>query len=344
MKILIATTIVPHIYGGGTQIYEWLEMKLKEYGHQADSVCIPFETSHELFMEQMLSQRLYHLEDAADRLVCIRMPAYLLKHESKYLWFIHHYRQVYDMWETEYSVPHDEWGKAVREFVMRADNMAFAEAKRIYTNSQVISKRLWDYNGVASEPLYPPLLEPEKLYCEKYGDYIYYPSRVCDHKRQHLVVEAMKYTRTGVKLLITGKVETDSYRHCILNMIRENNLDDKVRLEDEWIPEERKRRYLAESLAIAYTPFDEDSYGYPSLEAHHSGKAVISCTDSGGTDELIVNGQNGFLVDSDPKALAKAFDMLYEDKALAEKMGNEGIKRIQELGITWDNVIGRFTE
>lgn len=343
MKIVIATTIVPFVFGGGTQIGKWLALKLKEYGHQVDMVEIPFCSHYALFMEQMLAMRLYHLEDACDRLICIRMPSYLLKHGQKYLWFIHHYREVYDLWDTKYSAPHTPDGKAVREFIMRADMVGLKEAKQIYTNSQVISKRLLDFNGIEAPPLYPPLLEPEKFYCESYGDYVYYPSRLCDHKRQHLAIEAMKYTKTGVKLLITGKPENEIYRKKIYDLIRDNQLQDKVMLKDDWISEEEKRSSLANCLAGVYIPLDEDSYGYPSLEAHHSGKGVIACTDSGGTDELIVDGENGFLVESDPRKLAEAFDRLYEDKGLAEKMGQRGRQRIEELGITWDNVVRRFT-
>jgi glycosyltransferase involved in cell wall biosynthesis len=294
-------------------------------------------------MEQMLAMRLFHLEDSADRLICVRMPSYLLRHSQKYLWFIHHYREAYDLWGTEYSVPQTNEGRAVREFVMRADSMAFAEAKKIYTNSQVISKRLMDFNGIDAQPVYPPILKPEQFYCESYGDYIYYPSRICGHKRQHLAVEAMKYTKTEVKLLISGVVESPPYGEKIADFITSNSLQSKVTVKNEWITEDQKTAYLANCLAVAYVPFDEDSYGYPSLEAHHSAKAVISCTDSGGTDELIVDGENGFLVDSDPKKLAAVFDRLYDDKKLAEKMGHAGIKRINDLDITWDNVIRRFT-
>ena len=43
--------------------------------------------------------------------------------------------------------------------------------------------------------------------------------------------------------------------------------------------------------------------GYPSLEAHHAGKAVITATDSGGTQELIMDGENGFVTGPSPRPL-----------------------------------------
>lgn len=344
MKIIIASTIVPFINGGGVFIVDWLEKKLKEYGHQVDVVKIPFVHDYHTVLKQMLGIRMYHLEDECDRLIAIRTPAYLLKHPDKYLWFIHHYREMYDLWGTEYEqFPRNNEILAIREYVKRADDLAFREAKRIYTNSQVISNRLKRYNNITAQPVYPPVLRPEQFHCEQYGDYIYYTSRICGHKRQWLAIEAMKYVKSGVKLLISGKIESPQEEQRIQAIIRENNLEQKVTVVDRWISEQEKADYFANCLAAIYIPFDEDSYGYPSLEAHHSQKAVISCTDSGGTDELIVNGKNGFLVEPDAKKLAEVFDRLYEDKKLAEKMGQNGLQRIQELDITWDNVIRRFT-
>ena len=345
MKIIIASTIIPFIEGGGTFIVDWLEKKLNEYGHQVDVVKIPFSSYYADMLIQMTALRLYHLEDNCDRLICIRMPSYLLKHPDKYLWFIHHYREVYDLWDSEKSyLPKIQETIAIREYIMRADNLAFSEAKCIYTNSNIVSRRLRYYNNIIAEPLFPPILNPENFYCDKYGDFIYYSSRINSIKRQLLAVQAMRYTKTDVKLLITGKSEDINYIEEINNYIKNNSLEKKVTIINEWISENEKSKYFSQCLAALYIPFDEDSYGYPSLEAHHSRKAVITCVDSGGTDELIINDENGWLVTPDPKNIAKYLDKLYIDRKLAEQMGNRGQERINELGITWDNVINKFTK
>lgn len=345
MKIVIASTIVPFIEGGGTFIVDWLEEKLKEYGHQVAVVKIPFSSHYKMMLSQIMALRLYHLEDTCDRLICIRMPSYLLKHSDKYLWFIHHYREVYDLWNTSFDgIPKNNESLAIREYIKRADEVAFLESKKIYTNSSIVSKRLRQYNEVDSVPLYPPIFHPEQFFCDGYGDYIYYTSRICRPKRQLLAVQAMRYTKTNVKLVITGKSEQESYFNEIINYIKQYHLEKKILIRNEWITEQEKVVYFSKCLAALYIPFDEDSYGYPSLEAHHSQKAVISCKDSGGTDELIETGKNGFLINATPQELAEKFDYLYENKFQAEKMGKRGMERILELGITWGNVVGRFTE
>jgi len=346
MKIIIASTIVPFIEGGASLMVNWLEQKLLEYGHNVDVVNIPFSSDYRKILSQITALRLYHFEDACDRLICIRMPSYFIKHPNKYLWFIHHYREVYDLWNTElgYSPQYVD-AASIREYIIRADTIAFSEAKKIYTNSKNVSKRLINYNNIDSEPLFPPVLKPEQFFCDSYGDYIYYSSRICYPKRQLLAVQAMKYTKSDVKLLITGKPDTPTgYIDEIKKYIQSNFLRNKVTILDKWITEDQKVEYFAKCLAALYIPYDEDSYGYASLEAHHSKKAVITCTDSGGTEELILNGKNGLILEPDPKILAESFDKLYIDRQLAEKMGNYGFNRVTELGITWDNVIKSFTK
>ncbi len=345
MKIIIASTIVPFVEGGGTFIVDWLEEKLNEYGHQAQAIKIPYSSNYNYLLSQNIGLRMYHLEECCDRLITIRMPAYLLKHPDKYLWFIHHYREFYDLWDTEYNAfPREDRTYAIREYMKRADEVAFEESKKIYTNSQVVSNRLKLYNNIEAGVVYPPLYDEKPFRCNSYGDYVYYSSRICGHKRQLLAVQAMKYTKTPVKLVVSGKTENEVIKAAIAKEINDYNLQNKVTIDDRWITEEEKVRYLADCLAAIYIPFDEDSYGYPSLEAHHSCKAVITCKDSGGTDELIKDGYNGCIVEPTPQALAAVFDKLYENKKEAELMGINAKKRLDELNISWDNVIRRFTE
>jgi len=344
MKIIVASTVVPLIEGGGTFIVDWLVEKLNAYGHQATALKIPFSSHYRQMISQMLALRLYHIEDACDRLVCVRTPSYLLKHPDKRLWFIHHYREVYDLWDTELSgMPRDAEALAIREYIMRADETAFSESKQIYANSQIVSRRLMEFNGVESMPLYPPLLHPEQFYTDGYGDTIYYPSRVNTTKRQLLAVEAMRFVKTDVKLLLTGRSEQPGYADRIHQCIHQYRLEKKVTFRDEWISEKEKADLFSKCLCALYIPIDEDSYGYPSLEAHQSRKAVITCTDSGGTSELIMDDDNGYIVEPNARTLAASFDRMFEEKHNAERMGQRGLERIEELGINWDHVVEAFT-
>jgi glycosyltransferase involved in cell wall biosynthesis len=95
----------------------------------------------------------------------------------------------------------------------------------------------------------------------------------------------------------------------------------------------------AGALAVIYPPFDED-FGYVTLEAFLARKPVITCTDSGGPNEFVVDGVNGFVCAPDPEALAAAVNQLAGDIARAAAMGDAGHDVARR--ITWDGVIEKL--
>jgi glycosyltransferase involved in cell wall biosynthesis len=343
MRVIVASTVLPFVEGGGTFIVDWLEEMLKQRGHQVEALKLPFFSHPPAMLEQMLALRLLDVSHHADRLICIRPPSYLLRHPAKVLWFIHHHRGVYDYWGTPYQdVPDTPDGTRYGNAIIRADEVAFSETRAIFTNSRVVAARLKKFNNVDSEVLYPPLLHPERFACREYGDFILYASRAAHHKRQLLAIEAMRHTRTPVKLVLAGRADSEAYALELRKAIERLGVGGRVRLDTSWISEEEKVRLFAECLAAMYIPLDEDSYGYPSLEAHHSQKAVLTTTDAGGTAELIVDGENGLIVPPEPEALAAAMDRLYEDRALARRMGEAGPAAMDRLQISWDRVVDRL--
>jgi glycosyltransferase involved in cell wall biosynthesis len=116
-------------------------------------------------------------------------------------------------------------------------------------------------------------------------------------------------------------------------------VSDRVSIENRWISEQEKRDVLGRSLAVAYFPLDEDSYGYASLEAAHSRKPILTMADSGGVLEFVVHERNGLICEPDAKAVAESLDRLYSDRKLVELLGSESEQTIKTLRIDWDNVI-----
>ena len=223
---------------------------------------------------------------------------------------------------------------------MRAvDTAALLEAKAIFTNSKVVSDRLKRYNNVASTVLYPPIFKSERFHCRSFNDEIVYICRMEHHKRQHLLIDAMRYTKTPVKLRLCGSSSGPDYSQELTRTIVQAGLHDRVVLEDRWISEEEKVEYLADCLAAAYLPVDEDSYGYPSLEASHAAKPVISTLDSGGVLELVEHGVNGLITAPEPQALAEAMDQLYINREATQRMGRNARARLDDLAINWPHVL-----
>lgn len=345
MEIVIASTIVPFVKGGDAVIVDSLEEALTARGHSVFTLRIPFHADYSQMADQMLGLRLLDIRDYGERLITIRPPSYLLRHPNKVIWFIHHHRTAYDLWDSPYrEFPDNAEGLAYRNLIFNADMTAFREARKIFTNSGVVAKRLKYFNDVEGEVLYPPLMNPERYTCRSYGDYILYVSRLVHHKRQHLAIESMRYVNSGVKLVLAGRCEDSIYRDELYHLIAKYDLHEKVVLIDGWLSDDRKLELFADCLAAIYIPLDEDSYGYPSLEAYAAEKPVITTVDAGGTSELIQSGVNGLITEPEPVQIAMAMDTLFANRERAQEMGLAGKQRIRDLGICWDRLVERLLQ
>jgi glycosyltransferase involved in cell wall biosynthesis len=344
VKVVVLSVHVPFVRGGAELLADWLADNLEERGHETELVRLPFRwTPPRLVLDHMVSARLMHIRPA-DRVVAMKFPAYLVPHENKVLWLLHQFRPVYELWGTPHQgLESSPESARVREAVVAADNAYLPEAGAIYTNSSVTSARLKRFNGLESTVLYPPLRDPGAFRCESYGDYVFFPSRITPPKRQELLVQAMALTQSGVRAVIAGAPDVPVYLDPLYETIEREGLADRVELIPEWISEERKLELYANALAVVYPPLDEDSYGYVTMEAFYASKAVVTCTDSGGTHELVEDGVTGRIVPSTPEALAEALDELAEDRAAAERLGLAGRERLETLNVSWDAVVETLT-
>jgi glycosyltransferase involved in cell wall biosynthesis len=343
VRVAVVTNQAPFVYGGAEQLAEWLEAELQARGHETTVVRIPFRWfPPERVLDHILAARLIHLP-AADRVIAMKFPAYLVPHHSKVLWLLHQFRQAYDLWDS----PHHELantpsGRRIRDAIVAADNSFLIEAERIFTNSLITSDRLQRFNGLESEVLYPPLLDPAGYRADGYGDFVFAPSRLSAIKRQALLIEAMAHVRTPVRLVVAGPPDEPAQLQRLEQLIAELGVGERVELIGRWISDEHKRELFAQALACAYVPFDEDSYGYVTLESFHARKPVVTCSDSGGTLELVEDGVNGFVVAPRPERIAFAFDQLMEDKSQAQGLGEAAFAKLDEFEISWDAVVERL--
>lgn len=343
MRVLIASSFVPFVRGGGRFIVEWLQQKLVEYGHEVEVFYLPFNEHHTALLDNLLSYRLMDLTNSADRLIAIRPPAHSLRHPNKVVWFIHHIRGYYDLAETEYSsVPLSAGGRALRAALRWHDTTALGEARAVFTNSAVVQARLRRFNGLSSEVLYPPLLAPERFRGGDATDEIVCICRVESHKRQELLVRAMEFVETPVKLRICGASSTVGYEQHLKWLVESKRLHERVRLNLSWVGEDTKIERLSRCLAAAYVPLDEDSYGYPTLEAAAARKPTLTTQDAGGTLEFIRDGQNGLITEPTPKAIADGFDRLFRERRNTAAMGQMAFETVDQLKIRWDHVIDRL--
>lgn len=344
MKIAVCTTFSPFIRGGDRNIVSWLKYELEQRGHIVDTVILPQVDSPATIIQQIMALRWIDLS-SADQIICLRPQAHLISHPHKIIWFLHHLRPFYDLWDSPYrGFPNDLRHQGIRDLIRKIDSKALREAKTIFTNSQAVSKRLKEFNQIESSVLYPPIFKPQRFFSSSYGNEIVCLSRINRLKRQHLLIEAVSHTKSPVRLKILGECADPQYTAYINNRISELGVDERVTFNNRWISEEEKIIELSNCLASAYIPYDEDSYGYQTIEAALSFKPTLTASDSGGTLEFVKDGDTGYVADPEAISLARSMDRLYRDVVTTQKLGRNANRRITELGLSWDEVIRNLTK
>ena len=345
MKVTILNVQAPFVRGGAEYLADSLAERIQGRGHQVESIGIPFKWyPQQSVAEHMLACRMMRIDAGEpDLVIGLKFPAYLLPFENKKLWLLHQFRQTYEQWGSEYSgMPDTPEARGLRQMVHQADNKCLREVRELYTNSKIVAGRLKRFNGIdAKEVLFPPLKHPEMFGPGQYGDYYFYPSRLNAAKRQHLAIEAMRHVRPGFRLVLAGKADSDAYGEELHALVQKWNLQERVQFLG-WISEEEKAHWMANALAAIYLPYDEDSYGYVTLEAFHSHKALITFTDSGGTNELVVDRMNGVVTPPSPEALAEALNELAKDRELARELGRAGADTLNHHRIDWEHILDKL--
>ena len=197
MRIAILTTQCPFVIGGAELHAASLVRALREAGHEAEIVSMPFKWyPSATILDHMLAARSMDVSEfngvKIDLAICLKFPAYLMRHPNKTFWILHQHRQAYDMWDSGHTdLLNDADGQLVREAIREADNIELGGAARIFANSANVAKRLRLYNNIIAEPLYHPPPLAGRLYTGEYGSYFYYPSRISPSKRQEFVLRSL---------------------------------------------------------------------------------------------------------------------------------------------------------
>jgi glycosyltransferase involved in cell wall biosynthesis len=344
MRVLVATVQVPFISGGAEIMVDGLCSALSSRGHQVEKIQIPFRFGPPSEVEKTMGK--WESEDfdrldagPADRLIALKFPAFYAKHQSKYVWLMHQHRSCYELWNTKFGESENNPNAvALREKIIDGDNRNLADAKRIYTISQTVSDRLLAFNQIKSEPLLQPPAGAERFYTEDYLPYIFVPSRIEELKRQRLIIEAMGSVDKRVFAVIAGD---GGQREAMEKLAQERGLGGRIiflgRVDDATM-----KRWYANSLAVFFGPIDED-YGFITLEAMLSSKAVITCVDSGGPLSFVQSGVTGFVCAPDCREIAEKVNLLYANRKLAIDLGAQGRSRYKEMDINWENIVDKLT-
>jgi glycosyltransferase involved in cell wall biosynthesis len=339
VRIAVVRPQVPFARGGAEIMADRLVEELRDRGHEADLVTLPFKWYPGVrVLTQAFLWRLVDLDEAdgrpVDLVLATKFPSYLVRHPNKRVWLLHQFRQAYELDGTElgqFGPSSDD--RAVRRKVQALDRIGLGEARRLFATSRNVADRLLRSTGLEAEVLPHP---PQELSyrCEAYGDFVLSVNRLDRAKRIDLLLEAAALD-PSLELVIVGDGPD---RGRLEELARARSLDGRARFAGR-VSEEELAELYGRCLAVYYAPVDED-FGMVPYEAFLSEKPVLTTTDAGGPLEVVSDGRTGLVVAPEAGELARAAGWLRSHREEAAAYGRAG-KTIAE-GVTWSRALERL--
>jgi glycosyltransferase involved in cell wall biosynthesis len=338
--VLVVTSAPPLVEGGHLVIARALEQALVEAGHRSAIVRTPSNSfgqqASAYLANWMTDVRRTGDGDRVDQVISLRFPSYAVRHPTHVSWLNHTMREYYDLWDdfSRQLSPQGRIKERVRRTLIHAADsyLLTHNVSRVFAQSRTVQGRLARWNRVQAEVLHPPP-PPRPYRCDGYGDYLFLPTRLSPLKRVDLLLHALAVPAARhVRCVIGGEGEEHTR---LAGLLRELGLEGRVVLTGR-LSETDLVHHLARCRAVVFVPKGED-YGFVTVEAFASAKAVVTTTDSGGPTELVRTGETGFVVPPEPVALAGALTAMFDSPADAERMGQRALREVATL--TWPNVV-----
>lgn len=275
--------------------------------------------------------------DHFDLVISVKYPAWNIRHRNHVIYLGHRLRGLYDTYpippekdKLTKARPLDFPGPWIKRLVHWLDNRAIRPetiAHAFCTSKTIASRNSYFHPDLPPTVVYHSTAHEN--YRRKPGRYLFTVNRLDAPKRVDLMIQAYMMTQTSVPFLIAGTGPHEPY----LRSLADN--DSRIQFLGD-VSEEKLIDLYAESLAVLYTPYQED-YGLITVEAMKSGKPVITTSDSGGPLEFVVHDVTGWISDPDPADLARTITEALKDTEKIETMGDAAEKTVAH--ISWRNTV-----
>jgi glycosyltransferase involved in cell wall biosynthesis len=332
------------VEGGHMVIARSLVQALRAAGHAADIIVTPqnrFGRQASAYLATWLTDVESADGQPIDQVISLRYPSYAVRHPKHACWLNHTMREYYDLWDR-FSRGLGVAGRAKegarRMAIHAADRYLLTRnVTKLFVQSRTIQQRLAMWPSLRSTVLYPPA--PDRPYrAEAYGPSFFFVSRLNRLKRADLLIRALATGEgVGIEAVVSGEGEE---RAPLERLASELGVANRVTFTGRLSDDQMLDR-LARCRAVVFPPLQED-YGFVTVEAFASRRAVLTCHDSGGPAELVEDGVNGFVCDPTPASLAHALGRLADDAALAERMGNAAFAAGARLN--WPDTVRKLVQ
>ncbi|MGF6661616.1 glycosyltransferase involved in cell wall biosynthesis [Paraburkholderia atlantica] len=339
---IVAPSHVPFALGGAERLWTNLCDAINNtVGAQADIIKIPSQEGD--FWKIVESYRQFYNLDVShfDQVITGKNPSWMIKHDNHVVYMLHPFRGVYDTYHLfrlpeevssahpqlcsiaracELGVETDELFAMIdglreaenvipgelslpspflRAVLHRFDANAMRGVKKFVAISKTVAERREYFHGASEIAVaYPPSDLPVRSGAP--GKYLFTYSRLDEPKRIHLIIEAFRRVKTDFELRVAGVGGQ-------LERLRElASGDNRIRFLGR-LSEESLIEQLQSAYAVPFVPYQED-YGLVAIEALGAGKPLITCTDSGGPTEFVMDGRNGFIAEPTIESLKGAIE------------------------------------
>jgi glycosyltransferase involved in cell wall biosynthesis len=339
VRVAVCAPQVPFERGGAEIFADDLVRQLRERGHEADLVTVPFKWyPGATVLTQAFLWRLLDLREAngrpIDRVVATKFPSYAVKHPHKVVWLLHQFRQAWDLDRTELGqFSESAEDRALRRRVLEFERTMLAEARAVFATSQNVARRLRDSTGLEAEVMPHPPQELEYR-TEAYDDFVLSVGRLDRAKRNDMLLEAAALD-PGLRCVIVGDGPD---RERLERLASDRGLNGRARFAGRVPPGELAELY-GRCLAVYYAPVDED-FGMVPYEAFLSAKPVVTTTDAGGPLEVVADRRTGLVCAPSPQELARACAWLRNNLDDAKAYGRAG--KDVAVRVNWDTAIERL--
>jgi glycosyltransferase involved in cell wall biosynthesis len=363
MKICVVMEFfTPYRNGGGEQRYYHLTKRLVEKGHTVD--VLNMKLNNVPYHEVRDGINIYHIGPVIET-IPIRSHTDFIKYVASVTkWLLTHDYDIIDAQSYSPLLPScitskivrtpmigtihdvstnnkDQWEQSSRTSKIAEKFLTNLHYNMLLTVSNATKDSLIKYFNVNPDRirvLYNgvDLKKIDQVNCDKKDENtILFVGRLTPHKHVDHLLIALKEIRKNIpniKLVVVGRGPD---KENILNLIKEQNLEDNIEMLENLTDEELIHQMKKANILIL--PSTREGFGMVLAEANACYTPVIAYA-SGGVVEVVIDQKTGYLIEPENvEKLTQSIEKLLQDKQLQKEMGINGRRNVEE-NFNWDEI------
>jgi L-malate glycosyltransferase len=169
-------------------------------------------------------------------------------------------------------------------------------------------------------------------------------SRVAARKGIRYLIEAVRELSQKYPQIYVTIIGEGSEKESLENLAEKLKIKDKINFLG-WVDYKVEYKKIAsyyQEASVFVLPSLNEGMSNAMLEALASGLPILA-TDTGGTRELVQDGENGFIIKMrDSKDIADKIEILIKDENLCRRMGENSRRKAESM--SWEKVAGEYND